>query len=182
MKKIIFLLLSTFVFSLTASTQPATEKIIIESDHGHDRMEVNVPKNYTIKKGGAYATLLDDHSPLWAITYENDRVILTSTHTTLAVDDNGIPAFTDQLISLVREKNREPKILDDGILLEDGKNIGYIKFYSKETDQKKYNYLFYVSAGGQLVLFSFSCPKKLRKGWETLAERVAASLRIIRQN
>jgi hypothetical protein len=182
MKKNIFLLSATFVFSLTASTQPVTEKIIIESDHGHDRIEVHVPKNYIIKKAGNYATLLGDHSPLWAISYELDRVVLNSTHTTLPVDDNGIPAFTDQLISLVKEKNREAKILDDGILLEDGKNIGYIKFYSKEKEQKKYNYLFYISAGEKLVLFTFSCPKKLRKGWETMAEQVATSLRISKTN
>ncbi len=178
MEKNILFLLATVFLNLTGSTQVVTEKMTFGNNHGNNMLELKLAKDYTIKKPASFPTVIDNHSPVWAITYENDKVVLTATSTTRAVDDNGIPGFTDQLISIVKEQKKEVKMLDDGILLQDGKNIGYIKFYSKDTDQKKYNYLFYISAGDQLVLFSFSCPKKLRKSWETVAEEIAASLRV----
>lgn len=178
MHKVTSLLIAA-IFHFTGLCQTVTEKIIIEDTHGKNKLEVKLPKDYRINNASSYSTVLHSPSPSWAISYENEKVVLTSTHTVRPVDDNGIPAFTDQLIAMIKEKTTEAKIVDDGILLQDGKNIGYIKFYSKEKGQKKYNYLFYASAGNRLVLFSFSCPQKIRKSWESVAEKIAGSLRVI---
>ncbi len=178
MKNIILLFITACLFSLTGLTQIASEKILIENINS--KLEVKVPAGYLIKEKPGAASFFNSHSPLWGISYDGGKVVFTCTQTLRRVDDNGIPGFTDELISIVKEKARAAKLVDDGILLQEGKNIGFIKFLSKDNAQKKYNYLFYLSVDEQLVLFSFDCLNKARKKWEAIAEQVAASIRVIR--
>ena len=152
------------------------EKIIVDS-----KLETSVPKGFTPfsmdKRKSRHPGVLPN--PLWLISYENGKVFASCTYTNKKVDDNGIPAFTDELIGELKASTKDFKLIDDGILLQEGKNIGYIKFRSQVEDQKIFNYMFYISLEERLVLFSFDCPKKLRKKWESKARDVAASLKLL---
>jgi hypothetical protein len=81
--------------------------------------------------------------------------------------------------TILRAATKDFKLLDDGILLQGGKNIGYIKFSLRGAAQKLFNYMFYISIGDELLLFSIEYPRKLRKSWEPTAERMATSLRVL---
>ncbi len=109
---------------------------------------------------------------------QGNKVTLAYHYTDSLVDDNGIPGFTDQLLAWVKTTHKEIALKDDGILLQDGKNIGYIKFISRETDQKYFNYLFYLSVDNRLLLFSFTCPKKLMKKWDGAVQAMASSIKV----
>jgi hypothetical protein len=176
MKKIIALSILAISFCLQCFAQNEVEKINLD-----DKLEIFVPKGFTAfrmdKLHSRYPGVL--RSPIFMISYDDGKVLASGTHTEQKVDDNGIPAFTDKLIAELKTSVKDFKLLDDGIILKDGKNIGYIKFISQVKDQKTFNYMFYISLEERLVLFSFDCPKKLRKKWEAKAEEMAASLHLL---
>ena len=119
------------------------------------------------------------NKPQWVLTDEDGTVNLTYSFTSSAIDDNGIPAFTDKMLAVLKTNRKDIEFIDDGILLQEGKNIGYIKFISQARDQKVFNYMFYISLDNRLLLFSFNCIEKLRKKWEVKADEMAASLRLL---
>ena len=118
------------------------------------------------------------NKPQWVLTDKDGAVNLAYHYTSTAMDDNGIPAFTDEMLALLKTNRKDIEFIDDGILLEDGKNIGYIKFTSQAEDQKNFNFLFYISIDNRLLLFTFNCISKLRKKWEASADKMAGSLRL----
>ncbi len=118
------------------------------------------------------------NKPQWVLTDEDATVNLAYNYTSSTIDDNGIPSFTDQMLAVLKTNKKDIKFIDDGILLKDGKNIGYIKFISQARDQKVFNFLFYISVDDRLLLFSFNCIEKLRIKWELKADEMAASLRL----
>ena len=99
--------------------------------------------------------------------------------TAVDIADNDIPMWTDKQLSALRGSQTFTYI-DDGIFLQDGKNIGYIKY---KSDQKEsfdtYNLLFFMSVDGKLFQVTFFCQYKIRKHWEPIADEIANSLRII---
>lgn len=175
MKKIIALCTLAITLCLQGFAQNGLEKIILDS-----KLEILVPTGFTRMKRKMFTTYssVDKRKPSWAITYDNGKVVLSCTFTEKKVDDNSIPAFTDQLIAELKASKNDFKLADDGILLQDGKNIGYIKFMSRVKAQKIFNYMFYNSLEERLVLFILECPKKLREKWEVKADEMAASLRL----
>lgn len=175
MKNFISLFIVVLLFNLPGFAQ--MEKIPLLDN----KLELMVPKAFTripedklqLKYPGSRYT------PHWAITGEDSKVSLYYSYTNETVDDNGIPGFTDKLIADLKAGSQNFKLLDDGILLQDGKNIGYIKFTSRERDQYVFDYMFYMSLEDRLLLFNFNCTKKLKKKWESRAEEIAASLHLL---
>ena len=176
MKKIIALCLLATSVCLPGFAQNKVEKIILD-----DKLEIFLPQGFTAFSMNKIESRHPAVSlkPIMMVSYDNGKVFASCTHTDQKVDDNGIPAFTDKLIADLKPSVKDFKLIDDGILLKDGKNIGYIKFMSQVKDQKIFNYMFYISLEERLVLFSFDCPKKLRKKWEARAEEMAASLHLL---
>ena len=116
--------------------------------------------------------------PSGVLAAENGKWTLEYRYSNTAIDDNGIPGFTDSLMAEVNADNATINILDDGILLQDGKNIGYISSLSKEKSHKRFNYYFYISLDNRLLLFHFSCSSGDRHVWESKASEMASSIRI----
>ena len=114
-----------------------------------------------------------------AVLYVFISACLAYNFTSSAIDDNGIPAFTDKMLAVLKTNRKDIEFIDDGILLQEGKNIGYIKFISQAKDQKVFNYMFYISMDNRLLLFTFNCISKLRKKWEAKADEMVASLRLV---
>jgi hypothetical protein len=93
------------------------------------------------------------------------------------VSDNDIPGYTDLAITSVKKESASAKIYDDGISLNEGKNIGYIK-YTDAVEKDEFNYVFYGSLNEQLVTFYFVCKTEDRSKWEKKIEAIVASLKI----
>ena len=136
MKKIIALCTLAITLCLQGFAQNGLEKIILDS-----KLHILVPTGFTRMERKMFTTYssVDKRKPWWAITYDNGKVVLSCTSTEKKVDDNSIPAFTDQLIAELKASMDDFKLADDGILLQDGKNIGYIKFISQMKDQKTFS-------------------------------------------
>ena len=94
------------------------------------------------------------------------------------VTDNDIPEYTDVLIKEMKQAVPSFKLLDDGIHLQDGKNIGYIKYLVKDEGAEMFRYQFYISVEDKVLVFIFSCPKKMRRQWEADADIIANSVRV----
>ncbi len=176
MKKIIAILVLAIPFCFPVFGQAALEKNILDN-----KLEMLLPRGFTpmTKEMIASRPSVVPYQPGWAITGDNGRIILSYMHTDHFADDNGIPGFTDELIAAVRTRGKDVKLLDDGILLEDGKNIGFIKFLSRDNGERTFHYMFYLSLQDRLLLFDLSGPNKLKKKWEERAAQMAASIRLL---
>ncbi len=96
----------------------------------------------------------------------------------VALGDNEIHEWADKQLSILKI---HPNFvyLDDGNFLQGGKNIGYIKFILKQPASNRYYLLFFASIDDRPALFRFSCPAKLQRKWEPIADEIANSLRVI---
>lgn len=176
MKKIIVILVLAVPFCFPGFGQAALEKSILDN-----KLEMLLPRGFTpmTKEMIASRDYVVPYQPGWASTGDNGQIILSCFHTDQLVDDNGIPGFTDELITAVRARGKDVKLLDDGILLEDGKNIGFIKFLSRDNGKRTFHFMFYLSLQDRLLLFDLSGPKKLKKNWEGRSAEMAASIRLL---
>ena len=94
------------------------------------------------------------------------------------VADNDVQEWADKQLTALKQDARFV-YLDDGNFLQEGKNIGYIKFIMNEpVGPDSFHLLFFTSVKDKLVQFKFSCPAKLQKKWEAAAESIANSLRL----
>ena len=177
MKKLISLFIGFFILCFVGHSQIILEKISLLDN----KVTILAPKIFTIMTEEMLAIKYPAgaNKPQWVLTDEDATVNLAYNYSISEIDDNGIPAFTDQMLEVLKTNRKDIEFIDDGILLKEGKNIGYIKFISQAKDQKVFNYMFYISLDNRLLLFSFNCIEKLRKKWEVKADEMAASLRLL---
>ena len=95
-----------------------------------------------------------------------------------SLSDNDVPAFADVLIAKVKNLYPSVKITDDGISLNAGKNIGYIRCMENSGNAKKFFQFFYGSFRGRLLLFLVMCNDKNSKKWIPSVDFMITSLRI----
>ncbi|HRD58951.1 MAG TPA: hypothetical protein PK504_12940 [Ferruginibacter sp.] len=96
----------------------------------------------------------------------------------IKITDNDIPEWADKQLTALK-KSTAFSYIDDGIYLQNWKNISYIKYYINQDDgSNTFNMLFFTNIGDRLIQFTFSCPAKLRKKWEAVADSIANSLRV----
>ncbi len=94
------------------------------------------------------------------------------------VGDNDVHEWADKQLTALKQDARF-EYVDDGNFLQEGKNIGYIKFIINEpAGPDSFHLLFFTSIKDKLAQFKFSCPAKLQKKWESAAETIANSLRL----
>ncbi len=170
MKKIISLLVFIYSLANTVFAQTDLKKWVI----AYGKVEIMVPENYTInsdEKTGIFAFSQD--------AIKSPGSILSFSLGDENISDNEIPAFTDDRLKLAKLNDDSFRYIDDGIHLQDGKNIGYIKFSTKEGKTKYFHYTFFISVYAKPLLFKFSCPFKQRKRWEAAVDNMANSLMII---
>ena len=94
-----------------------------------------------------------------------------------SLEDNDVPDHTDKAISTIKLISGAV-IIDDGISLNEGKNIGYFKFLTNNPNGRIFNLNFYGSLNDQLISGSFSCPEEQRGNWEKKMDVLIATLQI----
>lgn len=94
------------------------------------------------------------------------------------ISDNDIPGYTDLAITAVKKESASAKIYDDGISLNAGKNIGYIKYSYNNNRLSPFEYVFYGSLNDKLLTLYFSCKPEERSKWEKRIDAMVASLKI----
>jgi len=176
MKKTLSVLMATLLLSFACFSQIVLENISVLDN----KIALLAPKGFTQMTDEMVAVKYPNNAnkPNWVLSDEDGKVNLAYSFTKTELDDNGIPGFTDELITGLKANRKDIRFIDDGILLQDGKNIGYIKFISQAKDQKVFNYFFYISVDNRLLLFNFNCINKWRDKWETKAEEIANSIRV----
>lgn len=97
------------------------------------------------------------------------------------VTDNDIPGYADVIIEAVRSNRPDVKVTDDGISLNGGKNIGFIKYIAPEGEDKGYNCIFYGSCNGKMTVFIFNCPIEESGKWIKTIDRMISTLRLYDQ-
>lgn len=144
-----------------------------------------VMKGHTIFNGRVYIELPDDfkqnaaeqnNAAEW--TDKNDSTILIYRLSADSITDNDIPAFIDDQIKLAKQDDKTLRFLDDGIFLQDGKNIGYLKYSAEETGTKFFVYLMFISVDNRLMTVSFMYEFEHRKRWEPIGDIIANSIRL----
>ncbi len=172
MKKIICSLIFCSQFHLMVLAQPSLEKKHLFGN----RVEILVPLNLKDSVDPNLIALYPQIAASYNFSDASKMIYLMSAVKDIAIDDNGIPAHTNMLLSQLR-RQKNIKILEDGIFLQDGKNIGFVKFGTSRA-KLGFHYLFYTSFKNKLLLFQFSCPQKYRATWEPTINEIANSLRI----
>ena len=116
--------------------------------------------------------------PNWGIINKTDQQQLLYSFTQYATDDNDIPLAFDELNKQLKSSYKRLKIIDDGIHLTDGRNIGYIVFSGNRNRNKKTGYLFYLSVKNRLLVFAFISNKKLDNEWKNTLDEMAKSITV----
>jgi hypothetical protein len=175
-KKSVLLFICALVFSAACFSQIRMDKIHLLNH----KISMLVPTGFSQMSGDMLSLKWYNNptKPSGVLAADNGKWDLEYRYTNTAIDDNGIPGFTDSLMEELKANKTTIDILDDGIILQDGKNIGYISSLSKEKSHKRFNYYFYISLDNRLLLFHFSCSSGDRHVWESKAIESASSIRI----
>ncbi|RYZ26838.1 MAG: hypothetical protein EOO10_14430 [Chitinophagaceae bacterium] len=115
--------------------------------------------------------------PLLVLSDEDGEVNLLADMTQMAVSENQVTAFKDTQIQQLKKSRLDMVVIAEGIKTVNGKHVGYFKFSTQAVDQKVFNYYFFTSVDGKLLLFSFNSIEKLRKKWEQTADEIVSSLK-----
>lgn len=166
MKKIVSTLLVVFIINYSFA-----QKQLVKTPLPEYKIEISIPQVLNRQYTQDNLKVIGNAAGNVKIMYDQEPETVT---------DNDIPAYTDSTLKILKAVNKSFKYIDDGIHLQDGKNIGYIKYSYKENGKKYFEYLFYISVDDKPVGFAFSCPLKERKQWDATIDIVANSIRVTR--
>ncbi len=114
--------------------------------------------------------------PFLALSDTDGEVNFLGTLTPQQIVESQLVAYKDFNIDQIKKSRPDFVLLDQGIKNVNGKNLGYFKFETQAIDQKVFNYYFFTTVDGKILLFTFNCIQKLRKQWEHTADQMMASL------
>ena len=77
---------------------------------------------------------------------------------------------------LMLSKRSDIKILSSGIKTVNNKKIAFIKFHSEAIDQKIFNYIFFTTINGKILMCNFNCIEKIQMEWEPIADEIVNSI------
>ncbi len=179
-KKPLLFLIPLFLLTYTVNAQIVLEKILLLEN----TIEILVPNGFSFMSPEMIESRFPALNPKestktdWVITDKTGAINMAYNYSPIAMDDNHIPGYADILMKGLRADRKDIQFIDDGVLLQDGKNIGYIKFMSDAREKKVFNFAFYISHNDRLLIFNFICLEQLRTTWEAKAEEIANSIRV----
>lgn len=176
MYKLLMLITGLFLLPFSSSSQTGkgiTEKV--KQTILGNKAELLVPAGFSTSDAINTTTFDKDYS-----FYDHTGTIklVFAYSSDGSITDNDIPEYTNVLIKEMKAAVPSFKLLDDGIHLQDGKNIGYIRYTVRDAGVTMFRYQFYISLDDKLLSFIFSCPKKMRRQWEADVDIIANSIRV----
>jgi len=176
MTKLFLFLLVCCMFSGVTFAQVSTFKTTVAEGQVSLQIptifqQIDEPENNNFVNNSLY-------TPNWGIINETDQQQFLSSFTQQAISDNDIPGAFDQLYKELQSSYKKLKIIQDGIHLTDGRNIGYIVFSGNRNKEKKAGYLFYLSVQNRLLVFAFLADKKISKEWKSTLDAMAMSVTV----
>ncbi len=87
-----------------------------------------------------------------------------------------ISLFTDIMATTLKDALPGSKVLDQGVVRQNGGDFGYVEIRTKALDTQIYNLMYFVITEEELIIVSFNCPMKLLKEWKPVAKDIMASL------
>ena len=168
-----FALLLLPVFSLAQIKADKTISLF------NNKAEIKVPKELTEMTAGMWTIKYHDlPRPELVLTDENGEVNLLAELTKQPIADSQVVLYKDFRVSNLKKTRKDVTILGEGMKKIGGKNIGFIKFTSQASDQKIFNYYFFTSVNGKIMLLTFNCIEKLQPDWEKVADQMLNSIKV----
>jgi len=113
--------------------------------------------------------------PKLVYTDASSRINLVVQLTTNAANPELIDAYQKQLAGVFGAQHT---LTGGGVMVVNGKKVGFNEFVSKAADTDIYNFMFYTDFDGTLLMFSFNCTIAERPAWEKKARQIMESLSI----
>lgn len=143
------------------------------------RIELLVPKRMSEMSDEMWALKYRSRErPPMVLTDDDGEVNLLASGTAQQAGEDQMAAFVDFQMDQLKKQRSDLFILDHGVKIVNGKNVGFFKFHSTAADQKVFNYYFFIIVEGKVVLFTFNCIDRLRDDWEDTADQIVASLKV----
>ena len=173
MKFLIFLILPLFSFG-----QTTLETISLLDG----KVKISVPKDLKPMSDETWATKYRNRAkPMLAISNSAGEVSLIGYQTPQPATDAMLPQFKDFQIQNAKKTRPDLELLDQGVKLINGKNVGFFKFSTLTVDQKVFQYHFFTILDGKIILFTFGWNEnphneKTQYKWSAIADQILASL------
>ena len=144
-----------------------------------NKIELLVPTNFTVMTPEMLAFKYHSaNKPQIVFTNEDADVNLVVSLMPQPMQESQVGLFKDFQLATLKKSRPDAKFLSDGVKKINNKNVGYFKFISAAVDQNVFNYYFFTSLDGKVLLLSFNCTEKLLPKWEDAAESIVSSLRV----
>lgn len=89
-----------------------------------------------------------------------------------------VEEFKNMQLSALQKSHPESKLLDNGKMEINSKEIGFFKIMTQGIDQKIFNYFVFTTLDNKVLLMTFNCAEKQMSTWETLIDKMIASLKV----
>jgi len=143
------------------------------------RIELMVPKRMAEMSDEMWALKYRSRErPPMVLTDDDGEVNLLASGTRQSAIESQMTDFVDFQMDQLNKQRSDLAMLDHGVRTVNGKNVGFIKFFSTAADQKVFNYYFFIIVDGKVVFFTFNCIDKLRNDWEDTADQIVTSLKV----
>lgn len=145
----------------------------------NNKVELKAPKELAEMTASMWTLKYHDlPRPEMVLTDENGEVNLLAELTKQPIADSQVVLYKDFRVSNLKKTRKDVSILGEGMKKVNGKNIGFIKFTSQASDQKIFNYYFFTTVNGKIMLLTFNCIEKLQPDWEKVADQMLNSIKI----
>lgn len=168
--KIYTVLVLLSLLPVIAFCQSDTKEVILFNQ----QLKLQLPQNFVLQERITNNSIVDN------IEYSDEKKTFSFIITMSDVDgtDNDIPSITDRAITSVKETYSSKSILDDGISLNDGYNVGYLKYQVEKGKDKGFHYVFYASPKDKIISFYFTTSINDKELWDKKIDAVVASIRL----
>jgi hypothetical protein len=168
-----------FIWTLLIPVLSLYQSDLVKTSIINNKVELKVPKQLTKMSDEMWKVKYHSKTrPIMVLTDDKGEVNLIADQNIQLLADEQLAAYNDFQIKQFKKTHPDMILRGSGIKTVNKKKIGFLKFTTSAVDQKVFNYYFFTSFEGKLLLFSFNCIESLRPTWEKTADQVVESLRI----
>lgn len=143
------------------------------------RLTLEAPKQLKVIPFNSDAPVAGNFLTCGKYSDSRHNILLTFYCSVDSLSDDDVPGHAELLIKMLQVKYPGLNVEDDGISLNEGKNISYIKYTRPVSDAKISGCLIYGSLDNKLSMLIIEYPSKALKTWSAAVDVMIASLRLI---